>query len=148
MPSFSSDKFMETVRQAARNAHRNTLRTLQIYIELQIEDLVYTTPIDTGRLAGSWRASLNAPVSDPPYQWSPTPSDAIRRVLSVAEGMTLEDKIYVLNTAPYAARVEYGFVGTDTLGRTYNQRGRYTVAASLDRAPMFAQTAARLAANR
>lgn len=33
------------------------------------------------------------------------------------------DTVYIGYTAKYARRLNYGFVGTDSLGRTYNQSG-------------------------
>ncbi|WP_312526708.1 hypothetical protein [Paracoccus sp. (in: a-proteobacteria)] len=48
-------------------------------------------------------------------------------------------------TAGYAARLEYGFVGEDKRGRTYNQPGRHFVQTAASRWPEFvAQNIARL----
>ena len=42
-------------------------------------------------------------------------------------GMELGDRLTFAWTSPYALRIEAGFVGTDSLGRTYNQAGRHFV---------------------
>lgn len=38
-------------------------------------------------------------------------------------GRTFGTILYVINPAPYARRIEYGFVGEDSLGRTYDYKG-------------------------
>lgn len=40
---------------------------------------------------------------------------------------------------PYAARIEYGFVGTDEAGRTYNQAGRFFVSTHAQRFSEFVE---------
>ena len=40
-------------------------------------------------------------------------------------------------TAPYALRMELGFTGTDSKGRTYNQAGRHFVGANARKFPEF-----------
>lgn len=42
-------------------------------------------------------------------------------------GMELGDRLTFAWTSPYALRIEAGFVGTDRLGRTYDQAGRHFV---------------------
>lgn len=42
-------------------------------------------------------------------------------------GMQIGDRLTFAWTMPYALRIEAGFVGTDSLGRTYNQPGRHFV---------------------
>jgi hypothetical protein len=40
-------------------------------------------------------------------------------------------------TAPYAMRIEAGYKGTDSLGRSYNQEGRHFVGANAQRFSQF-----------
>lgn len=42
-------------------------------------------------------------------------------------GMSLGDTLKFAWTAPHARRINSGFTGTDSLGRTYNQPGRFFV---------------------
>lgn len=58
-------------------------------------------------------------------------------------GYEVGDNLTFEWTAPYARRIEYGFVGTDSLGRTYNQPGRFFVGANAQRFSSF--VAARVA---
>ena len=46
-------------------------------------------------------------------------------------------------TAPHAMRMELGFTGTDSLGRTYNQAGRHFVGANARRFPEFVKERAK-----
>ena len=41
---------------------------------------------------------------------------------------------WMTNNAAYARRIEYGFVGEDSLGREYNQKGRFFVRKNIKRA--------------
>ncbi len=45
-------------------------------------------------------------------------------------GMEVGDVLRFEWTQPYAARIEFGFVGTDSLGRSYNQAGRHFIGAN------------------
>lgn len=54
-------------------------------------------------------------------------------------GMQIADTIRFEWTAPYALRIENGFVGTDSAGRTYNQAGRYFVLRNAERFSEFVQ---------
>lgn len=87
-------------------------------------------PLDTGFLRASLMAAIgsaNFEIKPEPASDGPVPYDAgqISLVISNAQ---LSDQIEAVYTAKYARRMEYGFVGKDSLGRTYNQTGRRFVA--------------------
>lgn len=50
--------------------------------------------------------------------------------IGVIHGVTLGATVYIGFQAAYSARVNYGFVGTDSLGRVYNQMGRAFIEAA------------------
>lgn len=52
-------------------------------------------------------------------------------------GLQIGDVLTFAWTAPYARRIESGFVGTDSAGRTFNQQGRHFVAKAAARFPEF-----------
>lgn len=84
------------------------------------------SPVDTGFLRASLLASTSAmPLIDPeannPEGASVGDNDA--QVALVIAGAQLGQTIYAGFTAAYARRIEYGFKGEDSLGRTYNQEG-------------------------
>ena len=71
-------------------------------------------PIDTGFLRNSFVAGLNGTTSL-------SGPDAY---IAAIAGANIGDVIFGGWTAAYARRIEFGFVGKDSLGRNYNQTGR------------------------
>jgi len=80
--------------------------------------VVLNTPVDTGFLRGSWQPSIGS---------SPSRSDDGVDIGLVLSGMRAGESFWMTNNAVYAMRVEFGFVGEDSLGRYYNQPGRFYV---------------------
>jgi hypothetical protein len=91
------------------------------------EEVVAKAPIDTGFLRHSFQASgTQMPLiraDAKPAEGAKYPADAgpINLVIS---NVPLGETVYLGFVAAYALRIEYGFVGQDALGRTYNQAGR------------------------
>jgi hypothetical protein len=77
-----------------------------------LERLQELTPVVTGTLRAGWQA-----IKDSDTRWS------------------------IVNNVVYAARVNFGFVGQDSLGRTYDQRGHHMVEQVILEAPQIAQKA-------
>lgn len=83
-------------------------------------------PVDTGFLRSSLVVGIgnvNEPLKAPPadggsFSWDEAGANLI------IQGAALTDPIVAVYTAAYAARMNYGFAGTDSLGRSYNQAGR------------------------
>lgn len=101
------------------------------------EEVITLQPVVTGNLRRSWFAALNAE----PTGKSGGNADPFTQVRLVAQNFQPGDTIRYANFAKYAARVEFGFVGQDKLGRTYNQQGRHTVKTALSRLPAIAPAA-------
>ncbi|PDT55036.1 MULTISPECIES: hypothetical protein [Sinorhizobium] len=78
-------------------------------------------PVDTGNLKNSLMASTSAmPMVDQDEKAYPDSSGEIELIISNLEvGGTL----YLGFQAAYGPRMNYGFVGEDSLGRLYNQAG-------------------------
>ena len=72
-------------------------------------------PVDTGMLRNSFQSSLNGSTSL-------TGGDSY---VMVAASMEAGDVAEFGWTAAYARRINYGFAGTDSKGRTYNQQGAH-----------------------
>lgn len=104
------------------------------------ERVIDDTPIDTGFLVGNWQPSLNAPTV--------AAGDATGNVYASSQlAVTIPqikpgDIFYYLNAAAYARRIEFGFVGPDSLGRVYNQAGRYMVTKNINAWDSIVQKAA------
>lgn len=56
---------------------------------------------------------------------------------TVTATIKLRDVLMFEWTAPYALRIEKGFRGTDSLGRTFNQAGRFYLATNMAKFPAF-----------
>lgn len=106
--------------------------------------IIPTSPFKTGYLRGSYFAALN----QIPAGKGAIGREASAAVNAVLVGMKAGDKYYMGNTAAYARRLELGFVGTDSLGRTYNQRGRFWVLNVVSQAPAISNRIAESVAAR
>lgn len=88
-------------------------------------------PVDTGYLRNSLVATTDGPTlmsreSKPEAgrQYDQT-GDALPQAVSLTiTNAKLGQTIWACFTAAYAARMEYGFSGEDSLGRSFNQKGR------------------------
>ena len=86
------------------------------------------TPIDTGFLRSSLKAGKNGSIAaGPPNQYGSVSNDTA--ALDVFGQLKLGDKITLAYSATYALRQNYGFTGMDSLGRQYNQAGKFWVEA-------------------
>ncbi|MBX4872704.1 hypothetical protein HJA89_07285 [Rhizobium bangladeshense] len=90
-------------------------------------------PVKTGNL----RRSLMASTSTMPTIKEGKETFTDTGVELVIAGAELGGSIFLGFQAAYAARMNYGFVGTDALGRTYNQNGFGFVDAVAQRWPQI-----------
>lgn len=102
-------------------------------IQSLVENVKYDTPFDTGNLLGQWQPSIN---SEPPSGLLPPGASESAISLAIAQ-LKAGDIYYQSNNAAYALRIEYGFVGKDSLGRNYNQPGRFFVQGAIARWPQI-----------
>ena len=123
--------FLATVQRSVAKMEANSE---EIYQNICLEfynALSAATPVDTGNLRNSLVASVGGNqqmVTGPGMN----PSDSAYRggaETSIANimGVKVGDKVSYMYHAPYFRRLEYGFVGFDSLGRYYNQPGRFWV---------------------
>lgn len=78
------------------------------------------TPLDTGNLSRSVTLSFTPIKRDPPGYHA----DKRQNFEVTARKLKPDTPFYISYRAAYAHRVNYGYVGTDSLGRNYNQSGR------------------------
>ena len=121
----SVNKWTRETEERSETALQNT--ALEFYNELRD-----ATPVDTGNLRNSLIASVNGPSAATVTGPGSSPSDSSFRSgaeQSIANIMTakLGDKISYVYSATYARRLNYGFVGYDSLGRFFNQAGRFWI---------------------
>lgn len=82
-------------------------------------------PVDLGFLIGTAHISVNGVVKSRGTVSGATSAPPDTAV--ALAGMDLGDSIQLAFTAEYALRIEYGYRGTDKLGRSFNQNGRFFV---------------------
>jgi hypothetical protein len=98
-----------------------------------VTEVQLRTPVDTGYLRSNWTAIL-AGEQEPKAGATPPASDAIARAKA-------GQVITILNPVIYARRIEFGFVGEDSLGRSYHQMGRHMVQQTIAELPQIAERA-------
>lgn len=110
-------------------------------VELLAEDMALTkpkgglVPVDTGNLSRSLLASKSEMPKTAQGPFSGSNVGAITATLKLTEA------IWLGYQAAYARRMNYGFVGADSLGRSYNQSGNYFVEGAIAKWPQIVQQA-------
>lgn len=110
-------------------------------------ELNETAPILTGFLRSSLTAGINGSIPQGPNaEYGSVYND--QRLLSVIDQLKLGDRVTLVYTASYAARLEYGFTGFDSLGRgPFNQAGRFWISAAGQKYRQIMRRAATRARN-
>lgn len=99
-------------------------------VELLAEEMTRTKP-EGGRvpfLVGNLSRSLQASKSGMPNTSAGPFSGS--NVGLVTATLKASETVWLGYQAAYAARMNYGFVGADSLGRVYNQQGNYFIEAA------------------
>lgn len=147
--------FLLNVQAWCKKAEMLTEQAVQEGAMDIVRELVRRTPRGTeasgtssmglghGWLQGSWYARVGGTPGGPVSRANPIP-----RLFKVIRTLRIGENLRIGNTAPYARRLEFGFVGEDSWGRTYNQTGRYFVRMTLNEAPALARRAAERVARR
>ena len=133
--------FSRTIAQWVQQQQAALQGVMRQSIAQLCDDVIEGTEVETGNLRKQWQPSWGAPalslVDD-----SHDPSRQLSVVLARwPEGQT--GVFYMTNNAAYAMRMEYGFVGPDSLGRVYNQKGDFNVTNNIARWPIIVANQAR-----
>jgi len=113
----------DDVEVVKKKVQGRVLTFAQMFVQDMNNAIVVSTPVKLGFLRGSWFPGLNQ-IPSGRGSVDPSGSGTLSRLTAVALTLTLGDTYYLVNTAAYAARIEYGFFGKDKLGRNINQAGR------------------------
>lgn len=118
------NKWTKETEERSETAFQNTV--LEFYDALRD-----ATPVDTGNLRNSLVASVGGSqqmVTGPGLNSSDSGfrSGAETSIANIMNAK-LGDRISFLYSATYARRLNYGFTGYDSLGRYYNQPGRFWI---------------------
>lgn len=126
-----ANNFGAQVTAWAAQTEKRLQATYRRSVELLGEEMSNTkpnggrVPIDTGNLANSLIASTQGMprISDGRFTGS--------NLGAVTATLKLGQPVWLGYQAAYARRMEYGFVGADSLGRVYNQAGNHFVAGAI-----------------
>lgn len=125
--------FEVQVREWVEKARRRSGAAFRATAQDAADRVKELTPVDTGFLRANWtamRAEDVAPVEG-----------RVPSIEVVIAALRLGDKIVILNPVAYARRIEYGFTGDDSRGRSYHQEGRGMVQQTVLEVPRIAQEA-------
>jgi len=130
----TSRGFSQAVNKWTRETEERSEQAFQNASLDFYDALAAATPVDTGNLRNSLIASVNGSASPSVTGPGNTSSDSTYRggaEQSIGNIMSAKigDKISYIYLAPYARRLNYGFTGTDRLGRMYSQAGRFWIEA-------------------
>lgn len=126
MADFSEDVSRWAIRMGARADL--FVQVLAMEATNRVKQL---TPVRTGFLRSNWtviRRGDAEPVAG-------AVADASKAIATIKAG----DIVTIINPTRYARRIEYGFVGADSLGRTYHQQGHHMMTQTIAELPSIAQ---------
>jgi len=143
-------QFSDAIRAWGNGELERHRAVFQTAVEIVVNEVTRTVyeggrmPIDTGNLRRSLTISKTSMPEIKPDQTEFTQEDVAAVILTLFLG----DTAYIGFQAAYAARMEYGFVGADSLGRMYNQPGHGFVTAVAQRWDQIIGEAERIVGDR
>ena len=130
--------FSAQVKNWNAKAKRNFSMVHRSAVQKLYQGVVEDTPILTGNARRSWALSTTAMPQITGGEFSAPPDVG----LSIA-GLPTGTPVYIGGQAQYLPRLNYGFTGTDSLGRQYNQSGRMFVERNAEKWQDYVNQAAR-----
>lgn len=125
--------FLNSVNAWTKETEQRSEEAFQNGILDFLDALRDETPVLTGNLRDAWVVSKNGdPIStvtgpgDNPSESGPR--SGISQSIATIMSLKIGDKASIMNHATYFLRIERGFVGYDSIGRFYNQTGRFFAA--------------------
>lgn len=123
--------FLNAVNKWTKETEERSLQAYQNGALDFYDRLSQETPVLTGNLRNSLTASVGGGQQMVTGPGNNAQDNTFRSgaETSIANIMNakLGDRITYAYAAPYADRLNYGFTGTDSLGRHYNQPGRFWI---------------------
>ncbi len=103
-----ANNFGDQVRRFSRETEQKLTDAVQKIALDVFSETIMATPVDTGRLRGSWMSSISQPSGANPGTVDPSGGASVARASGVVEGAELGDVIYMVNNVEYALYVENG----------------------------------------
>ncbi len=131
--------FSAQVKGWTDRAKRNFSMVHRSAVQKLYQAVVEDTPIKTGNARRSWAMSTTAMPQISQGEASFLPADVNLSIATLPPG----SPVYIGAQAIYMPRLNYGFTGTDSLGRSYNQAGKLFIERNAERWQEFVDAAAR-----
>jgi hypothetical protein len=135
----SGKQFSASVKDWTEKAKRNFAMVHRQAVQKLYQAVVEDTPIKTGNARRSWAMSTTAMPQIASGPASFMPSDIGLSIATLPPG----SPVYIGGQAIYLGRLNYGFSGTDSLGRVYNQSGLLFVERNAEKWQSFVDQAAK-----
>lgn len=137
--------FTNTIAGFEKEAPDKCLAVFRHAVTLLARELIRTRD-DGGALpkvTGNLARSLLAQIGSMPSEGGPGAQFGGADVGAIVAQALVSDTIYLGYQANYARRRNYGFVGQDSLGRTYNEAGAHFVERAVEMWPELVNQAIR-----
>ncbi|MBZ9600752.1 HK97 gp10 family phage protein [Phyllobacterium chamaecytisi] len=152
----SNVSFASQVEEWVRDTEKRMIAVFRTSASMVIKDMQKTrfegglNRIDTGAHLASMQVGINTPPQDAIKKATGKPSAPFNMgaVDAVIAGAEIGDTIVASYGMAYSLRLEYGFEGTDSLGRKYNQKPYAFVRTAAQRWPQIVEKATELAKAR
>jgi len=136
----SVKKWTEKAKRNAQLVIKEAAQNLALDLHQDVGSSPGLTPFLTGNLRRSLMASTaSMPSVKPDAEFA---GDNLSQINMTIDGWPKDGTLWLGFQAAYARRLEYGFTGTDSLGRSYNQAGRFYVAARANKWQQYVDAAA------
>jgi hypothetical protein len=152
----SNVSFASQVEQWVRDTEKRMIAVFRTSASMVIAELQLTNKqgglnrIDLGTHLASLQVGINTPPQSAIKKATGMPSAPFNMgaVDAIIAGAEIGDTIVASYGMAYSLRLEYGFEGTDSLGRVYNQKPYAFVRTAAQRWPQIVEKATELAKAR
>jgi hypothetical protein len=111
--------FEQQIAAFAKRANQSVDRTMRgVSIKL-FSNVIYASPVDTGRFRANWVAALSTPSKEVSLSEDKRGTKAVSNMVSVVNGAPVAFEFTLSNNLPYANTIEFGGYpgdGPNTIG--------------------------------
>ncbi len=93
---------------AVENIKKINAKTLSYSYQELFTNIIFSTPVDTGRLRGNWQCEINAVPIGETDTLDPAGGSTVSNMANSLNAFKLGDTVYFANNAPYAEAIEFG----------------------------------------
>ena len=152
----SNVSFASQVEEWVRDTEKRMIAVFRTSASMVIAEIQLTNKqgglnrIDLGHHLASMQVGINTPPQDAIRKAPDAPAKpfGMGAVDAVIAGAVIGDTIVASYGMAYSLRLEYGFEGTDSLGRKYNQKPYAFVRSAAQRWPQIVEKATEMAKAR